>query len=641
MGSDFDFGSSSRNQSSFHLLLEEIGFAAYYTKIAIPIVFCDTYESFTTSSITEILHAQLLTELKRIFEEISNMLDLLEIFFKCPSEKTAEPLKLLSEYRKCDSIELSTSDERGKLPDALRTLMNRIFQKTDNEYLVENSNSSSEEYNVQFMKQPLSISRSISQESSKLNLEKEKKSIPLQICEPFVNSGVEILCKSSRCRDQKTRLQKQLKLWQIKYEVILLEFGEISVEKSAEERKRKEYALFQQIYRGHFQNRHGNGHGRRSSCEIGCLNGFLKSQIENENCDCVKVNTAVTGEKPVRGAEALMTEGNHQSSIKEMFARNKDERRKEEQHNSGVSTYQNNSDATNPEMRGRSCITAEERSSGGEGNNGSRNVNGTIVMTSASEEGNLSFSVQQDYSNEGEFISLGVVPPASVATILYTNYKLLLVSQSQVLLSCDVLKLKDWAAQNFSIENAQNATEVFLQLDKKGVINASDLSPLRNFFESIIRYDLVYIIDEFLLGDYTLLHKISVMKKRDSTKALQNPQRASRYTSLLSPLRQTPRRGPSRNEAFSGSLQVNTEQNQAGSRKPENSNGAQNSSTHQRNQPLFPNTSALSNTNSPKLPSVIPNRESHSSTQQQTLKSFASGFTQRSVFVDDGPVASM
>jgi hypothetical protein len=84
-------------------------------------------------------------------------------------------------------------------------------------------------------------------------------------------------------------------------------------------------------------------------------------------------------------------------------------------------------------------------------------------------------------------------------------------------LSSEVAKLKDWASQNFSIGNAQNATDVLLQLHQKGIIKASNLIPLRDFFESIVRIDLVYIIDEFLLGNYSLLRQIPSRRRTRST----------------------------------------------------------------------------------------------------------------------------
>ncbi|XP_028392323.1 uncharacterized protein LOC114516913 [Dendronephthya gigantea] len=121
----------------------------------------------------------------------------------------------------------------------------------------------------------------------------------------------------------------------------------------------------------------------------------------------------------------------------------------------------------------------------------------------------VSFPIQQGNAKRKEFISLACKPQSSVARTLYNNYKLLLRILSQMFLSPDVEELKNWASEKFSIENAQNATEVFSKLDEKGAINAEDLSQLRGFFESIIRLDLVHIIDEFLCGDYSLLQNLS------------------------------------------------------------------------------------------------------------------------------------
>ncbi|CAB3997133.1 RING finger and CHY zinc finger domain-containing 1-like [Paramuricea clavata] len=123
------------------------------------------------------------------------------------------------------------------------------------------------------------------------------------------------------------------------------------------------------------------------------------------------------------------------------------------------------------------------------------------------ENQGLPLSIQQDDSNGREYISLGNIPPTSVATVVYNNYKLLLLSLGHTLDSFNVVQLMQWA-QNFSIENAQNTTDVFFQLDEKRVINASDLSQLCDFFSSISRMDLVHIIHKFLLGDYSLLHQI-------------------------------------------------------------------------------------------------------------------------------------
>ena len=132
---------------------------------------------------------------------------------------------------------------------------------------------------------------------------------------------------------------------------------------------------------------------------------------------------------------------------------------------------------------------------------------------------NTPFSIPQQVSGrESTLLSNPPRSGPSVATTLYNNYKFLLLLLALNLLSSDVVKLQDWAAQNFSINNTRNATDILLQLDQKGVINASDLHQLSDFFESIIRFDLVHVIDGFLLGDYNLLRQFSVKTKRTSRK---------------------------------------------------------------------------------------------------------------------------
>jgi hypothetical protein len=202
-------------------------------------------------------------------------------------------------------------------------------------------------------------------------------------------------------------------------------------------------------------------------------------------------HTVAPGQQPVLGAEALVQGGNHQPENKEMVIEDEDE-----------NEFQGGDHESNDQSSTRQGYE------------------------------NLPLSVQQHDSGR-EYISLGNIPPISVATTVYHNYKLLLLSLGQRLLSSDVNKLKDWATQNFSIDNARNAINVLFELDTKGIINASELSQLRNFFESIVRIDLVYIIDEFLLGNYSLLRQIPASKNRIANRA-QNPQygSTSRYLSL-------------------------------------------------------------------------------------------------------------
>ena len=64
----------------------------------------------------------------------------------------------------------------------------------------------------------------------------------------------------------------------------------------------------------------------------------------------------------------------------------------------------------------------------------------------------------------------------------------------------DVLKLKEWASEKFSIDPELNAADILSLLDQNENINT--LSELRSFFNSISRTDNVYRIDEFLQGNY-------------------------------------------------------------------------------------------------------------------------------------------
>jgi hypothetical protein len=181
-----------------------------------------------------------------------------------------------------------------------------------------------------------------------------------------------------------------------------------------------------------------------------------------------------------------------------------------------LGNYENNyTDQTPLTLNSSNIIASEETSSG---------------FHDSSQFRTLPFSVQQQDSGM-EKISLDSTPPMSVATTLYNNYKLLLLTLAQRLLASDVVMLKDWAAQNFSIENPQNATDVLFQLDEKRVINASDLSQLSDFFESIMRFDLVYVIDAFLLGDYDLLRQTPASERRNAVEAQGAQQRSSPFPS--------------------------------------------------------------------------------------------------------------
>jgi hypothetical protein len=107
-------------------------------------------------------------------------------------------------------------------------------------------------------------------------------------------------------------------------------------------------------------------------------------------------------------------------------------------------------------------------------------------------------------------VPLGLInePSSSVRAHVYNAYKLLLLTISDRLLYSDIIKLTEWANEKFSVESNLSTAKIILQLDQKGAINASDVGQLRVFFESITRFDLVYLIDEFYNGDYDKLKKL-------------------------------------------------------------------------------------------------------------------------------------
>lgn len=79
------------------------------------------------------------------------------------------------------------------------------------------------------------------------------------------------------------------------------------------------------------------------------------------------------------------------------------------------------------------------------------------------------------------------------------KYKDLLRVMAKSLSGGDVLKLKKWASENFSVDPNLNAADILSRLDQNQTIDT--LSELRSFFDSITKIDNVYRIDEFLQGN--------------------------------------------------------------------------------------------------------------------------------------------
>ena len=361
-------------------------------------------------------------------------------------------------------------------------------------------------------------------------------------------------------------LKKEVYLLKVKNQELMAELGQVMVEKTAKEREVRKFEFFQQIYHPSLTEvkqsvvstsndtaateydtlgyPNDNDSALRLKSSYANENASTSNRFEtsfskatNENVDPTSlVPTAVSSKQVVQGAESLVKEDDDQPGKKEIVTQDRDEGELHDGDQNGVGILTDNNENENPETQ-----TSSE-----EGIDQSGNVTGTSNEASTSREGNieqsstlqsyesLSFLVRQDYSTERENISLSNVPPTSVATTLYNNYKLLLLSLGQMLLSSDVTKLMTWATQNFPIVNPQNATHVLFQLDENEVINPSDLSQLRHFFESIARFDLVHVIDAFLLGDYGILRQITTSNKRDVS--AQTPQNGAttRHQNLFS-----------------------------------------------------------------------------------------------------------
>ncbi|CAB4042329.1 ---NA---, partial [Paramuricea clavata] len=422
-------------------------------------------------------------------------------------------------------------------------------------------------------------------------------------------------------------LKNETKSLQAKYEDTLADLGRIDVQKTAKENEERKSQLFQQIYRPPLSGATvlPTSKGRPSNGMNGSLNRFLKPHPTNERADAQAVIYPATSvEQHVEGAEALVQRSNHQPGKEEIVTsdKNESEIQRGDRQSTEISTIKDPSNEN--QTQNSSSNTSREKTSGGEGINQSGKVQGAraLALTSRQSYENLSLSVQQDDSGT-EYISLGNVPPTSVATTLYNNYKLLLLSLSQRLLSSDAVKLNNWASQNFSINNPQNATDILFQLDQKAVINASDLSQLSHFFESIVRIDLVYIIDAFLLGDYSKLRQTSAIKQQAANAAQTSQYRSTTmYQSMFNAMNTG--RQSLVNPAASGTLQTNPHRNAATLRMPGNGNGPQRSVPQQTQLAAFRNVPDTAN---PAHFRRSPNETQSTASEQQNLQPATTGFT--------------
>ena len=163
----------------------------------------------------------------------------------------------------------------------------------------------------------------------------------------------------------------------------------------------------------------------------------------------------------------------------------------------------------------------------------------------------------EESSNKNR-VSLTYVPSTSVEKSIYNNYKLLLLVISDMLLCSEIQKFKVWTSNMYAVDLSTHVYEGFLELDRKGIISASDLTNLRLFFEAMLRIDLVHLIDCFLLRDYANL-KRSVSSRKNN-----NPNRNTRTvgigatSSIANPKRSLTlgRRGSARNFGTSQGVEV-------------------------------------------------------------------------------------
>ena len=390
------------------------------------------------------------------------------------------------------------------------------------------------------------IEHSGKEENMRGEMESKEKALPSS--KSFDSLESSAISRLKERENEIISLRKQNESLQIKHEEILAELGEITIKNTAKENEEKRSKLFEQIFGSQINA------AKDSSVSVRAMGDDKKSshvnssqnslRIQNQNIDenseapissSSIVCEAAACEQLVLGATALTQRSNHQPEISEMA--------KNDVAGSGAEVGdQNSAELTTVKSPNEcQCTMHGTRSLGTkalkETTNSkrihlaqSRNALPTSEVASRQgcEREDLSLSVQQD-SSEEEYISLSNIPPFSVATTLYHNYKLLLMFIAQKLLSSDVTKLRNWADQKFSIKNPENATDILFQLDEKGLINASDLIQIRDFFQSITRIDLVYVIDAFLLGDYSLLRQNPVPKRKGENRP-QNRNTTAKYS---------------------------------------------------------------------------------------------------------------
>ena len=134
----------------------------------------------------------------------------------------------------------------------------------------------------------------------------------------------------------------------------------------------------------------------------------------------------------------------------------------------------------------------------------------------------------------GERVNLSDMPQTGVYGNIYNNYKLLMLLISRGLLQNEVMQLQQWVETEFGVNSSGNVDAILLELDRKQIISITDLSRLKKYFEDNGRYDFVYLIDNFLLGDYTQLRNPKLTGRLRTYNQPSSAHNGSRFSSLSS-----------------------------------------------------------------------------------------------------------
>ena len=135
----------------------------------------------------------------------------------------------------------------------------------------------------------------------------------------------------------------------------------------------------------------------------------------------------------------------------------------------------------------------------------SESLDARVSSDQTTEVGHNQVDNRHGQESLNETASLTDIPHTAVDGNIYNNYKLLLLRISHDLLAEDVLKLKRWVESEFQIDTSGSVNAIFLVLDRKKIITMTDLSRLKKLSEDNLRYDFVYLIDSYLLGEYSQL----------------------------------------------------------------------------------------------------------------------------------------